>query len=140
MQVFSTGFTASAPLNTFTNSKPISVSSALYFASLLTLETCDFFNKILTERDLILSQRSKKTDIVQNRFYFREPITLEESHSFIPFDEASSELNYFVKKIFDLQYENEIFSFFNWNMELESNGQIKKASTRSLASNKKIKI
>ena len=80
------------------------------------------------------------TDIVQNRFYFREPITLEESHSFIPFDETSSELNDFVKKIFDLQYENEIFSFFNWNMELESNAQIKKASTGVLAYNKKIKI
>ena len=125
-----------------TDDNPIICTQTLKsgYLSLLTLETCDFFNKILTERDLLLSQRSTKTDIVQNRFYFREPITLEESHSFIPFDEASSELNDFVKKIFDLQYENEIFSFFNWNMELESNGQIKKASTGSLASNKKIKI
>ncbi len=125
-----------------TDDNPIICTQTLKsgYLSLLTLETCDFFNKILTERDLLLSQRSKKTDIVQNRFYFREPITLEESHSFIPFDEASSELNDFVKKIFDLQYENEIFSFFNWNMELESNAQIKKASTGVLASNKKIKI
>ena len=125
-----------------TDDNPIICTQTLKsgYLSLLTLETCDFFNKILTERDLLLSQRSKKTDIVQNRFYFREPITLEESHSFIPFDETSSELNDFVKKIFDLQYENEIFSFFNWNMELESNAQIKKASTGVLAYNKKIKI